>query len=88
VALGAEPARLIGMVLREGVGLAVVGLVVGAVLALALTATAAAVTAARPADPVVYGAVAILVVLVAGLASALPARWATTVDPVTALKAE
>ena len=88
VALGAEPARLIGMVLREGVGLAVVGLVVGAVLALALTATAAAVTAARPADPTVYVAVAVLVVLVAGLASALPARWATTVDPVTALKAE
>ncbi len=65
-----------------------VGLVIGVVLALGLTATAAAVTAARPADPMVYGAVAVLVVLVAGLASALPARWATAVDPVTALKAE
>jgi predicted permease len=88
VALGAEPTRLVGMVLREGVGLAVVGLVIGGALALVLAATAAAVTSARPAEPMVYGAVAVLVVMVAGLASAIPARWATGVDAVTALKAE
>lgn len=88
VALGAEPTRLVGMVLREGVGLAVVGLAIGAGSALGLAATSATVTAARPAEPIVYGAVGALIVLVAGLASAIPAHWATAVDPVTALKAE
>jgi putative ABC transport system permease protein len=65
-----------------------VGLAIGGTLALGLAATAAALTAARPAEPMVYGAVALLVVMVAGVASAIPARWATGVDPVTALKAE
>jgi len=83
-----ERTRLVGMVLQEGVSLAVAGLVIGVTLALGLSATAAALTAARPAEPMVYGAVALLVVMVAGLASAIPARWATGVDPVTSLKAE
>jgi putative ABC transport system permease protein len=88
VALGAEPTRLVGMVLGEGLGLAVVGLTIGAALAFGLTTAAAPLFAAQPADPPVYGVVAVLIVLVAGLASAIPARWATSVDPVTALKAE
>jgi putative ABC transport system permease protein len=88
MAMGAEPTRLVRMVLRDGVSLAVAGLIMGLVLAMVLAASATLFTNTGRADPLVYGMVAVLVVVVACLASALPAHWATTVDPVTALKAE
>jgi putative ABC transport system permease protein len=84
MALGAEPLGLVRMVVRHGVGLATVGVVIGLVVA----ATLGSVVATMPIDLQVYGAVTGLVVLAATVASVLPARWATTVDPVRALKAD
>ena len=66
-----------------------VGLVVGGVAALALSRLLGAqLYDVSPTDPVVFGAVAGVLVLVALLASGVPARRAARVDPAVALRAE
>ena len=66
-----------------------VGLVVGVAGSAALTRLLAGMLYdVRPLDPVVLGGVAMLLAVVALLASYFPARRATKIDPVTALRAE
>jgi putative ABC transport system permease protein len=89
MALGAEPGRVAGMILRESAGLALAGLVAG--LAAAVFATRimqALLFEVGAADPRVLAAVAALLLAVALLASWLPARRASRVDPLTALRTE
>ena len=75
--------------LRTGLAPALVGLVVGGVAALALSRLLGAqLYDVSPTDPVVFGAVAGVLVLVALLASGVPARRAARVDPAVALRAE
>jgi putative ABC transport system permease protein len=89
IALGATRERVIGMVLRRGVMLAVVGAVLGLVGALALTRLLGALLfATSPTDPVVFIGVAALLLVVSLLACYVPARRASRVDPVVALRAE
>jgi putative ABC transport system permease protein len=67
----------------------VVGLVVGGAGALALSRwLGAQLYAVSPTDPVVFGTVAAVLLLVALLASGVPARRAARVDPAVALRAE
>ncbi len=90
MALGARPAALLGMVLREGVGLTTVGVVAGEVAAVALvqffgsTLTSAGVAA----EPAVFVAAAACLMVIAAVASWLPARRATRVDPLRALRGQ
>ncbi len=89
MALGAQPAGLQGMFVRQGLLLAAVGAVLGLVAAAGLTrlmSTLLFKTAAL--DPITYAAVSAILIGAAALASYFPARKATAVDPVEALRTE
>ncbi|HEY2805375.1 MAG TPA: ABC transporter permease [Gemmatimonadales bacterium] len=89
VALGAARREVLRMVLAEGVRLAGIGVVVGLVLAAALTRIIAKyLYGVTPTDLTTFAAVAAMLLLVAGLATLIPARRATAVDPMIALRAE
>jgi predicted permease len=89
LAVGAQPRRVALSFLRYGVGLALVGVVLGLGTAAAVTRLMAALLhGVHPIDALTYGAVAVLLTLVAALASYLPARRAANVDPAEALAAE
>ena len=89
MALGADHADVTRMVLRDGLVLALAGIVAGLGLALALTRLLEAVLfGVRATDPLTYGVTAVLLVTIAALASYLPARRASRVDPMIALRHE
>jgi predicted permease len=89
MALGAEPRDLLTMVLSQGFGFAIAGLVLGVIGALLTTRLLSSllfgVTATDPFTFITAGAVLALIAL---LASYLPARRATKVDPMVALRYE
>jgi putative ABC transport system permease protein len=89
MALGASPGDARRMVLREGLTLAVVGIALGLLAAAASTrALSGLLYGVSATDPVTFAVVPILLVGVALLASYLPARRATRVDPTTALRSD
>jgi putative ABC transport system permease protein len=89
MALGARPADVVRMVVGRAVLLAAAGVAVGLVAALGLTRLLTGLLyGVSPTDPQVYGAIAALLVLVAALASFVPARRAARVDPMLALRGE
>jgi predicted permease len=89
LALGARRSQVLGLVMRQGVVLGVVGIGVGLLLAFVLTRFSAAMLAGISAqDPAVFTGVAALVAAVTVIATWLPARGATRVEPATALRAE
>ncbi len=89
IALGARRHEVLMMILRQGARLAFAGVAIGLLGALLLTQLMASLLYGVGArDPMTYAAVAILLVLVALAASYLPARRATRVDPVVALRYE
>ena len=88
-ALGASTGDTIGLVLRQGVALALVGVAVGlAGSAVASRAIAAMLFGVTRLDPVTYAAVIALLLAVAALACAVPAWRAARVDPAVTLRAE
>lgn len=88
-ALGARPADTMRVFLRQGILLALVGLVVGLPMALALGwIMQSLLLGLSPADPLTLLGSSALVVGVAALACYVPARRATKVDPMVALRAE
>ena len=89
MAIGARPAEVRSMVLKEGTLLTAAGLVVGVAAALALTRLLTSVLIdVRPDDPLSLGAALVLLSASALLACWLPARRAARVDPVEALRHE
>ena len=89
MALGASRSQVLGMVLRDGLGLALGGLVIGFAGALAATRVLThLVPSVRPGDPLTMLFVSGLLMLVALIASYLPARRATRVNPLVALRHE
>ncbi len=89
VALGAQPTHVLRMILREGLIMAVPGLVVGTLLAIALTrVVSASLVEVSPRDPVIYAAAAVFTIFIALCAAATPARRASKVDPIIALRYE
>ena len=89
MALGARPANILGLVLKQGVLLTSIGVVVGVVAALILTRLMASLLfAIKPTDAITYLGVSALLAAVAILASYIPARRATQVDPIKALRYE
>jgi putative ABC transport system permease protein len=89
MALGARPAAVFRMVVRQGMVLVVVGIVLGVAAALAATRLLTAqLFGVTPTDPVVFVFVAIALT-VAGLAACvIPAHRATKADPIAALRLE
>ncbi len=89
MALGAQHADLRGMFVRYGLMLATTGVAIGAGAALGLSRLMQSLLfQVSPLDPLTYGAVAVVLVAAAVLASYLPARRAAGVDPVDALRAD
>jgi putative ABC transport system permease protein len=89
MALGAQQAEVRRMVLKQGGALAGLGVVIGLIAASFLTRLMAALLfGVQPIDVPTFGAVALALSGIALLASWLPARRASAVDPVTALRFE
>ncbi|HEX5425131.1 MAG TPA: ABC transporter permease, partial [Candidatus Acidoferrales bacterium] len=89
MALGAQQADVLCAVLREGVLLAVIGIVAGVGGALALTRFLRSLLfEVKPTDPATLAGVAIVILLAALAASYIPARRAMRVDPIVALRHE
>lgn len=89
IALGAEPRSVVGLVVRQGIGPAMVGLAIGMVLALlGSRAISSMLFGIGPRDPLPLSIVAALLAAVAIVATWLPARRASRVDPVQALRAD
>jgi putative ABC transport system permease protein len=89
LAIGADRAQVVRMIIGQGVSLTVMGLLVGIAGAAGLTRLMASVLYdVSPSDPWTYAAVVVGLLGVAGLASAVPALRAAMVDPVTALRSE
>jgi putative ABC transport system permease protein len=89
IALGASSGNILGIVLKQGFVTALTGVTIGVAVALALTRTLRSVLFGLSAtDPVTFAGVAALLVFVALLASYVPARRATKVDPMVALRYE
>jgi predicted permease len=88
-ALGASRGEIVGLVLRQGMKLAAIGMASGLVATVALTRLMAGLLyGVRPADPATLAAVTLLLGAIALLACYIPARRATAVDPVDALRSE
>ncbi len=89
VALGAGRSTILRMVITQGIKLAVIGVVVGLFGAFGAAQFVRTILYnVTPTDPAIFSGVAVFLVLVAALASYVPARRATTVDPLTALRSE
>ena len=89
VALGAQPGNIVGLVVRQGMRLAAIGIAVGLAAAAALTRVMASLLfGVRATDAVTFGGVAAIMAAVALAATAIPARRATSVDPIVALRDE
>jgi putative ABC transport system permease protein len=89
MALGAEPRHVLCSILRRGLTLAGIGLAIGGVLSLyAVRALKSYLFEISPTDPPTLAAVAIVFTAATMAASYIPARRATRVDPMVALKQE
>jgi predicted permease len=89
MALGARPSDVLRFVVRQGVGLSAAGAILGILAALAVTRYLASLLyGVHPFDPLTFLAVALLLGLVALAACYIPARRASHVDPLVALRYE
>jgi predicted permease len=87
LALGAQPGDVLSLVLKRGLHLTLIGLLVGAFVAYALSVRIQSLLyQTAPSDPLVYGGMAALLLAVAAVASWLPARRAAHLEPVEVLR--
>ena len=89
VTLGAQPGNIVGLVVRQGMALAGIGVVLGLVGAAALTRVMASLLfGTSTTDAVTFAVVPVLLIIVALASTAIPAWRATSVDPMVALREE
>ena len=89
MALGAAPAVVRRMILREGVAQVTVGMVLGLAFAALISRVLAIILFdVNARDPAMFGGVVVVLTATALLASVLPARRATSIDPLAALRSE
>jgi ABC-type antimicrobial peptide transport system permease subunit len=89
VAMGAQCENVLWLVLRETLALALLGIVIGIPSALAAARLIASMLfGLSPSDPPTIAAVSLLLLLVALFAGYLPARRASAIDPIVAMRTE
>jgi predicted permease len=89
VALGAQRGQVLMLILRQGLLLTLIGIGVGLAGALAVTRVMSSLLfGVEATDPLTFAAIVVLLTVVSAIACYLPARRATRVDPVTALRYE
>jgi putative ABC transport system permease protein len=89
MALGAEPGHVRGLIVRQGARLALAGVFTGLILSLVLARSMSSLLfGVQPADPITLVSISVLLVVVALLASFIPAWRATRMDPLLALRGE
>jgi predicted permease len=89
MALGARPHNVLSLVMRQGIGLTVTGVIIGSGASLVLTGLMQSLLFDVSAtDPAIFGALALLLTSVALVACYIPARRATKVDPMIVLRYE
>ena len=89
IALGAQSRDVLRMIVGQGVGLTLVGVAIGLGAAFLLTrAIKGLLFGVTPTDPLTFLAISFLVLFTALIASLIPARRATKVDPLVALRSE
>ncbi len=89
LAIGAQAHSVLGLVLRRGIVVTGIGLLAGLAASLALTRYVGSfLFGVKPTDPVTFGVIGVLLTAVAFLACYVPARRATKVDPLVALRSE
>jgi putative ABC transport system permease protein len=95
MALGADKQKILRLVMRQGMILVSYGLSVGLLLALALTRVLTSsifevpiLNGVSATDPLTFGSITLLLIMVALLACYIPARRATKVDPMVSLRHE
>jgi predicted permease len=89
MALGAETRDVIKLIVKQGMGLTLIGVTIGVMLAVAVTRLLASLLyGVTSTDPATFAGVVLFVIVVAVLACYLPARRATKVDPMMALRRE
>ena len=87
IALGAQRRDVLRLVVRQGITLAMLGVLLGMAGAFGVTRVIGSLLYnVTPTDPISFGGVAIFLTAIALLASYLPARRATAVDPIVALR--
>ena len=87
IALGAQRGSVLGMFLRKGLTLAVIGLAIGVALSIALTRLMSGLLfGVRATDPLTFVLVSMVLLLVSLLACSLPAYRASTLDPMKTLR--
>jgi putative ABC transport system permease protein len=88
-AIGASRGQIVGLILRQGLWKGGIGVVLGLIGAALLSRSMTTLLFnVRPTDPAVYAAVSLVLIAVAILASYLPARRASRIDPLVALRDE
>ena len=89
MALGAQRGQVLRLILQRGLGLATIGIIAGLIGAFAAARYLQSMLfGIEPRDPAMFAGVAVAFALVAAAAAYLPARRATRVDPVVALRVE
>jgi len=89
LAVGAEPGRVVAMVVRRGVVIGVLGVVVGVIGAVVLTRFMSALLyGVEPQDPIAFAGGACVLLVAAALASWVPARRAARIDPILTLRSD
>ena len=89
MALGATPGAIVGLILRDGLRLTLVGLGLGLVASYGLThLLATQLYEVSATDPLIFGGVAVFLVAMTTLACWLPARRAARIDPLVALRSD
>ena len=89
IAMGAPTGSILGMVFLQGIRRIIIGLAIGLTASFGLTKVLGSMLiGVKPADPVTLVTVAVVLVLAGVIGSAIPARRATKVDPMVALRCE
>jgi putative ABC transport system permease protein len=89
IALGAEPSSVLRLVVAQGMRLAAIGAGAGVIAAFALTRMMSKLLyGVAPSDPITFVVVTVVLCAVAVIASYVPARRATRIDPLTALRSD